>query len=159
KAGVVMALHALERVGGLDGVTLLVTGDEELGAPTSRELIESEASGCEAVLVLEAAAAGGALKLERKGRAHYSVAIAGRAAHAGLEPEKGVNAAVELAHQILSVQALADAGAGTTVTPSLLAGGSAANTVPDSASFTVDVRAVSTRELERVDAAMRALRP
>lgn len=165
KAGVVMALHALASLasltasGGpdaLDGVTLLVTGDEEIGSPTSRALIEDEARGCRAALVLEAAA-DGALKLARKGRAHYEVAIAGVAAHAGLEPEKGVNAAIELAHQLLAVQRLADPAAGTTVTPSLVRGGSSANTVPDAASFSVDVRGVAQAELERVDAAMRAL--
>jgi glutamate carboxypeptidase len=158
KAGVVMAFHALAAVG-LDGVTLLVTGDEELGSPTSRTLIEAEARTCDATLVLEAAAAAGALKVERKGRARYELTITGRAAHAGLEPDRGVNAVVELARQVLAVQALADPAAGTTVTPSLVAGGTAANTVPGQASFSVDVRSTTTAELERVDAAIRALQP
>jgi glutamate carboxypeptidase len=159
KAGVVMAFRALAAAGNLQGVTLLITGDEEIGSRTSRALIEAEARNCGAVLVLEAASAGGALKLQRKGRAHYTVAIEGRAAHAGLEPERGINAAVELAHQVLAVQGLSDTAAGTTITPSLVAGGNSANTVPETASFTVDVRALSIAELERVDAATRALRP
>lgn len=165
KAGVVMALHALSSLAAssdgpaaLDGVTLLVTGDEEIGSPTSRALIEDEARGCRAALVLEAAS-DGALKLERKGRAHYEVAIKGRAAHAGLEPERGVNAAIELAHQLLAVERLADPAAGTTVTPSLVQAGISANTVPDAAAFSVDVRGVARGELERVDAAIHRLAP
>lgn len=164
KAGVVIALHALSALAAnagldaLDGLTLLVTGDEEIGSPTSRALIEDEARGCRAALVLEAAA-DGALKLERKGRAHYEIAIAGRAAHAGLEPQLGVNAAIELAHQLLAVERLADPAAGTTVTPSLVRAGRSANTVPDAATFSVDVRGVTRAELERVDTAIRRLAP
>ena len=99
KAGLVLALHALAVLGVPDGVTLLVTGDEELGSPSSRGLIEAEAAGCRAALVLEASADGGALKTARKGVSLYQVRAVGRAAHAGLEPERGVNATVELAHQ------------------------------------------------------------
>lgn len=159
KAGVVVAMHALAALPDRSGVTLLVTGDEEIGSPTSRALIEAEAAGCAAALVLEASAGGGALKLERKGVSHYEVRVTGRAAHAGLEPERGVNATVELAHQVLAVAALADAERGTTVTPTLMSAGSSANTVPARGAFAVDVRARSAAEQERVDTAMRALRP
>ncbi|MDN3353636.1 M20/M25/M40 family metallo-hydrolase [Actinomadura sp. DC4] len=159
KTGLAMAFDALAALADPSGVCLLVTGDEELGSPSSRALIEEEAAGCDAVLVLEAAAGGGALKVERKGRAGHTITIAGRAAHAGLEPEKGVNAGVELAHQVLACTALADEGEGTTVTASLLAAGTSINTVPDAASFTVDVRARSRAELERVDRAVHGLRP
>ena len=93
------------------GVTILVTGDEELGSPSSRDLIEAEARGRLGALILEASADRGALKIERKGVSLYDVVVRGRAAHAGLEPERGVNATVELAHQILAVSALADAPA------------------------------------------------
>jgi glutamate carboxypeptidase len=162
KAGVVMALHALAALPGdpgLDGVTLLVTGDEELGSPSSRELIEQEAAGCRAALVLEASADGGALKTERKGVSLYQVRALGRAAHAGLEPERGVNSTVELAHQILAVSALVDPAAGTTVTPTLLSAGTSSNTVPAEGGFAVDVRVRDAAEQQRVDVAMRALRP
>lgn len=158
-AGLVMAIHAIAALPSRDGVTLLVTGDEELGSPTSRALIESEARLASAVLVLEASADGGALKTARKGTSLYEVEIRGRAAHAGLEPEKGVNATLELAHQIQLVAALADRTAGTTVTPTLTTAGTSANTVPASGRFAVDVRAWSGAELERVDAAIRALEP
>ena len=88
--------------------TLLVTGDEEIGSPTSRALIEEEARKASAALVLEASADGGALKTARKGVSLYDVRVLGRAAHAGLEPERGVNATLELAHQALVVSALAE---------------------------------------------------
>jgi glutamate carboxypeptidase len=159
KAGLVLALHATEVLGVPDGVTILVTGDEELGSPTSRALIEREAAGCAAALVFEAAAEDGALKTARKGVSRYRVRAEGRAAHAGLEPERGVNATVELAHQVLAVGGLADAGRGTTVTPTTMAAGQTTNTVPADGEFAVDVRMWDGAEQDRVDAAMRALSP
>ena len=169
KAGLVLALHALAELGsasrlgasqfGPGGVTLLVTGDEELGSPTSRGLIEAEAAGCRAALVLEASADGGALKTARKGVSLYEVRAVGRAAHAGLEPERGVNATVELAHQVLAVAGLADAALGTTVTPTALSSGTVSNTVPASGAFSVDVRMWDTAEQARVHAAMSSLLP
>ena len=123
KAGLVMAFHAVATLADRDGVTILVTGDEEIGSPTSRALIESEATGAVAALVLEASADGGALKTARKGTSLYEIEVVGRAAHAGLEPEKGVNATLELAHQVHAVAALADEAAGTTVTPTVTSAG------------------------------------
>ncbi len=157
KAGLVMAFHAVAALDDRAGVTVLVTGDEEPGSPTSRELIEEEARRCEAVLVLEAAGPGGALKTERKGVSRYEVHITGRAAHAGLEPERGVNAALETARQLLAVAALGRGG--TTVTPTTVSAGTTVNTVPDRAVFEVDVRTWTAEEQQRVHRAMRALRP
>ena len=169
KAGLVLALHALAELGsvsqpgaselGPGGVTLLVTGDEELGSPTSRALIEAEAAGCRAALVLEASADGGALKTARKGVSLYEVRAVGRAAHAGLEPERGVNATVELAHQVLAVAGLADGALGTTVTPTALSSGTVSNTVSAAGAFAVDVRMWDTAEQARVHAAMSSLLP
>jgi glutamate carboxypeptidase len=159
KAGVVMAFHAIAGLRDRSGVTLLVTGDEEIGSPSSRALIEAEAASCVAALVLEASADGGALKTERKGGSRYEVRVHGLAAHAGLEPERGVNATVELAHQILAVTRIADAALGTTVTPTLMAAGTAANTVPAAGEFMVDARVRTAAEQERVDKAMRSLAP
>jgi glutamate carboxypeptidase len=159
KAGLVMALHAVAALGVPGGLTILVTGDEEVGSPSSRELIENEAAGCLAALVLEAAADGGAIKTERKGTSMYHVRVGGKAAHAGLEPEKGVNATVELAHQVLAVSALADAGLGTTVTPTAAAAGTTVNTVPAGGEFAVDVRMWDVQEQQRVDGAIRSLLP
>jgi glutamate carboxypeptidase len=165
KAGLAMAFHAVAALraasGGPDmtGVTILVTGDEELGSPSSRALIEAEAAGCAAALVLEAAADGGALKIERKGVSIYELRVQGRAAHAGLAPQDGVNASVELAHQVLAVAGLADPAAGTTVTPTLLSAGTTANTVPAAGRLAVDVRARTGAEQSRVDRGLRALAP
>jgi glutamate carboxypeptidase len=159
KAGLVMAFRALAALDDRDGVTLLVTGDEELGSPSSRELIEEEARGCAAALVLEAAADSGALKTQRKGVSLYEVVLHGRAAHAGLAPEQGVSASVEAAHQVLAVARLGDPAVGTTVTPTRLEAGTTTNTVPATGRFAVDVRAPDVGEQERVDAAMRSLRP
>lgn len=159
KAGVVMAFHAAAALADPTGVTILVTGDEELGSPSSRGLIEDEARGARAALVLEASADGGALKTERKGVSLYEVVVHGRAAHAGLEPELGVNATLELAHQALAVSGLGDPALGTTVTPTSARAGTTTNTVPASGSFAVDVRVRTVAEQDRVDAAMRALRP
>ncbi|MFD8970408.1 M20 family metallopeptidase [Streptomyces sp. NPDC059568] len=158
-AGLVMALHAIGATDVRDGVTLLVTGDEELGSGSSRELIEAEARSSAAVLVLEASADGGALKTGRKGASMYDVLVTGRAAHAGLEPDKGVNATVELAHQVLAIADLGDPDLGTSVTPTVMQAGTTTNTVPATSILSVDVRAWSSAEQQRVDAAMRALVP
>lgn len=161
--GVMQALLALrllqENGAGTDGVTLLVTGDEEIGSFSSRPLIESEAAGCAAALVLEASGPGGALKTARKGTSMYTVEIAGRAAHAGLEPEKGVNASVELAHQVLAITQLGRTDLGTTVNPTVLNAGTTTNTIPAAATIRVDVRAQTADEQQRVDADMHALAP
>lgn len=159
KAGLVMAFHAVGALPDPSGVTILVTGDEEVGSPTSRALIESEASGCSAALVLEASADGGALKTERKGTSLYAVHAHGRAAHAGLEPERGINATIELAHQVLALARLADTELATTVTPTLLSAGTSSNTVPAEGVLSVDVRVSRRAEQERVDAEMHRLRP
>ena len=157
KTGVAMAFHAIAALPDPDGITLLVTGDEELGSPSSRPLIESEARLAGAALVLEAAADGGGLKTERKGVSIYELIVAGRASHAGLAPELGVNATVELAHQVLRIAALSDPGAGTTVTPTLARAGTTTNTVPAAARVAVDVRIRTVAEQRRVDDAMRSL--
>jgi glutamate carboxypeptidase len=159
KSGLAMAFHAIAALSDPSGVTLLVTGDEELGSPSSRSLIEDEARGRTAALVLEASAPGGALKIERKGVSLYDVEVQGRAAHAGLEPERGVNSTIELAHQVIAIAGLGDASTGTTVTPTVMAAGTTTNTVPAHARLSVDVRVRFVSEQQRVDAAMHALQP
>jgi glutamate carboxypeptidase len=158
KAGLVQLFHALSAVESMEGVAVLVTSDEEIGSVTSRRLIEQTARGAAATLVLEPSAAG-ALKIARKGIAMYRVLVTGRASHAGLAPEEGVNAGVELAHQVIALAAMGDGSAGTTVTPTLSAAGTTGNTVPAAAVVNVDVRAWQPAELARVDAAIRGLRP
>ncbi|MFJ2900621.1 M20 family metallopeptidase [Streptomyces sp. NPDC087218] len=170
KAGLVQMFHALASLPSPDGVCVLVNGDEEVGSPTSRELIEESARGCVAAFVLEASAnEAGALKTARKGTSRYEVVVHGRAAHAGLEPEKGINASVEAACQVLAVAdlgaALGTAGTAcpvlgaTTVTPTLLSAGSTLNTVPAVARVSVDVRVPTLAAQNRVDDLMRGLTP
>jgi|SRR5579875_2053156 len=159
KAGLVQMFHGLSLLDDLDGLTVLVTGDEEVGSPTSGPLVQDEARRCAAALVLEMATDDGALKTARKGVSLYEVSVAGRAAHAGLEPERGVNASVEAAHQVLAVSALAAPARGTTVTPTVLRSGTAVNVVPARATLRVDVRAGTAGEQQRVDRALRALTP
>lgn len=156
KAGIVQGWSALAHLGATtDGpIGMLLTTDEETGSLASRALITEAITDCEAVFVLEPSA-DGALKTRRKGTSWYHVTFIGRAAHAGLDPEKGVNASVEAAHFITAAVTWADAEAGTTVTPTVVTAGTTANTVPAGATVTLDVRAWSRSEQERVDATLR----
>jgi glutamate carboxypeptidase len=161
KAGVVQLLFALAHLGErreLDGVTVVLTTDEEIGAPTSRGLLAQEAQGVQAALIPEPSF-DGALKTERKGVALYRLEAAGRAAHAGLDPEQGINAALEIARQVLDLAGLAEPSSGTTITPSLISAGTAANTVPAAAVAHFDVRFATREEGERIAAAFAAVRP
>jgi glutamate carboxypeptidase len=156
KAGIVQGIHALASLGdGLDGVAFLLTSDEELGSLGSRELIEREARGARAALVLEPSA-DGALKTARKGVGMYAINVRGRAAHAGLEPEKGINALVELSHQVLALAGVARPDAGTTVTPTVARAGTTTNVVPEEASVDIDVRCATPEEQARVDRELKA---
>jgi len=157
KAGIVQMLAALDMLQDASRVGLFLTCDEESGSGTSRALIEEQARHCAAVLVCEPSAPNGALKIARKGGSAYQLMIRGKAAHAGVEPHLGVNATIELAHQVLAVPDLADAAKGTSVTPTVVRGGTTSNTVPAEASVCVDVRAWTSEELDRVDQAVRNL--
>jgi len=158
KAGIVQMFHALASLPSRDGVTCILTSDEEIGSPTSRALIEETATGAIAALVLEPSA-DGAFKTGRKGTSMYQLHVVGRAAHAGLEPERGANATIELAHQVLAVAALARPDLGTTVTPTVASAGTTTNTVPALATLDVDVRVATLDEQRRVDVEMRSLQP
>lgn len=156
KAGVVQGWAALAQAGlRSDGrVGMLLTTDEETGSLASRELLADSIANCRAVLVLEPSA-DGALKTQRKGTSWYFLTFLGRAAHAGLEPERGVNASVEAAHFITDAVKWSDGNSGTSVTPTVLTAGTTSNTVPSEARLALDVRAWSRSEQERVDAAVR----
>ena len=156
KAGFVQALFALK---GIDGeVALIATTDEETGSHASKALIKELSSQADAVLVLEASL-DGKVKTGRKGTAMYQISVHGLASHAGLEPEKGVNATTEMAHIILTLKALEDSANGTTVVPTTLRSGTTTNTVPDLAVLDIDARSFSQEELHRVDAAIKSLTP
>ncbi|MFN2526057.1 MAG: M20 family metallopeptidase [Actinomycetota bacterium] len=158
KAGLVQGLYGLGELDDRTGIEVLLNSDEEIGSPTSRQLIEDAARSARFVLVLEPSF-NGALKVARKGGARFSIQIAGKASHAGLDPERGVNALVELAHQIVAIQRIARPEEGTTITPTLATAGTSPNTVPATAVIELDVRAPTALELERVDRELKALQP
>jgi glutamate carboxypeptidase len=157
KAGIVQAIYGVAAVKEWYHTEILITADEEVGSHASRALLEERAKATGAVLVLEPSADGGALKIARKGTGTFMVNIVGRASHAGLEPEKGINALVELAAQVPRIAALARPELGTTVTPTVAKAGTADNVVPDSATISVDVRCVIPEEKDRLECGMASL--
>lgn len=160
KGGAVVALAALaglREAGGPNGMlTLLLTGDEEVGSPGSRRLIESEARASSAVFVLEPPV-GRAVKIARKGVGGYRITVRGLASHAGLDPDKGVNALVAIAPLVAEIAALGRPEMGTTVSPTVLRAGTRTNVIPALAQLDVDVRFSTANEAARVDSAMRRL--
>ncbi|MGA1260075.1 MAG: M20 family metallopeptidase [Ilumatobacteraceae bacterium] len=157
KAGIVQAIYGVAAVKEWYHTEILITADEEVGSHASRALLEERAKAAGAVLVLEPSADGGALKIARKGTGTFNVTITGRASHAGLEPEKGINALVELAAQVPRIAALARPELGTTVTPTVAKAGTADNVVPDLATIAVDVRCVIPEESTRLESEMSRL--
>ena len=151
KAGFLQALYALKGIEG--SVALIATTDEETGSHASRALIKEISSKAKAVLVLEASL-DGKVKTGRKGTSMYQVHVHGVASHAGLEPEKGVNATTEIAHIILKLASLENKEHGTTVVPTVLHSGNTTNTVPDHAILDIDIRSFAFSELERIHAAI-----
>jgi glutamate carboxypeptidase len=156
KAGLIQLVHAVSVLADRAGLEILITTDEEIGSPTSRPLIEELGRASAAALILEPSARG-AVKIGRKGTGLYRLNVAGLAAHAGLEPEKGANALVSLAEIIGRVGAVARPAIGTTVTPTLAAAGTAANVVPALAYADLDVRVAEPAEAGRVDQDLRTL--
>ena len=159
KAGIIQAIYGLSEIREACGAEILITSDEEIGSYASRELIEARAKATGNVLVFEPSGNGDALKIARKGVGTFVVDIAGRASHAGLEPEKGINALMELAAQVQAIAAIAQPEIGTTVTPTIATAGTTENVVPAAAQITVDVRVNVVSEKARVETAFSALQP
>ena len=162
KAGILlisMAIAALQKAnGGLPKtVTVLLVSDEEVGSTSSRAVTETEASPCRAVFVLEPSLPGGALKTARKGIGRFTLKVIGRAAHAGIDPENGINAIEEISHQILKLQKMTDAARGTIVTVGVVQGGIRSNVVPAEAAAEIDIRISSMEEAERMTKTIKAL--
>jgi glutamate carboxypeptidase len=164
KSGVALMVAALEAIPDLGlqpphPLKILLTCDEESGSTTSRQLIESEAAECAAVLVLEPSLPGGAAKTERKGFAIYEIVVHGVAAHAGLDPDKGVSATTELAHQLLALQRLEDRAAGVSVNAGVIRGGTSPNVVAAEARAEVDVRFRTLSQAAEIARRIEALTP
>ena len=163
KAGILlmwMVIDALKKEGGLPkSLAVLLVSDEEVGSNSSRALTESESSRCQAVLVLEPSLPGGVLKTSRKGVGRFTVKAIGRAAHAGVDPENGVNAIEEISRQVIKLQRMTDPARGTTVTVGVVQGGTRSNVVPAEAAAEIDIRVTSIEEAERLTKMIKALTP
>lgn len=161
KAGVLAGFYALETLhaAGFDRfaeIAFVLNSDEEIGSPSSKALIEREAQGRDAVLVLEAGRENGDIVSARKGLAGFDLYVQGRSAHAGVEPHKGRSAILELAHQIVALQALNSTIPSATVNVGVVEGGIRPNVVPADASAQIDVRAFDRRSLDAIIAAVHA---
>ena len=141
-------------------VTVLLVSDEEVGSDSSRAITESLAKKSAAVLVLEPSYGfQGAVKTARKGVGEYLVKVKGKASHAGLDFQKGVNAILELARQIEEISSFTELKKGLTVNVGVVSGGSRTNVVPAEASAQVDVRIARMKDAAGIDKKMRSLRP
>jgi len=161
KAGIVIGIFALQllREHGLhhSNITFILNTDEEEGSETSRALLEREATGCAAAFVLEPAGPDNGLKTKRRGVGQYSVKTKGRAAHAGVEPEKGVNALEELAHQLLEVQSWNRMRPSISAHFGIAQGGTRVNVIPAEAEGIVDVRCDTPEDMDWIRAQFRTL--
>jgi glutamate carboxypeptidase len=140
-------------------IDALFTPDEEVGSHRSRRYIEGLATGADLVLVLESPMPGGGLKIGRKGTGSFTLRVGGRAAHAGLEPEKGIDAVEELAHQVLRIKGMARPDLGTTVNVGVVGGGTRSNVVAEQAWGEIDVRVADAGEPERIARELASLTP
>jgi glutamate carboxypeptidase len=164
KAGiaiVLMALRGLIERGEMPQrpIWVLMTSDEEVGSIHSKQTIIDTAKQCGLVLVMEPATRDEALKTWRKGIATYDIQVEGRASHAGNAPEQGVNAIVELAQQIMELNAMNDLKHGTSVSVTMIRGGITMNVIPPHAEAMVDVRTLTARAYNEVNAKILALTP
>ncbi len=160
KSGVLVGLYALHLL--IEGqeanyskVTFLCNSDEEIGSPSSRPLIQELAQKVDAVLVMEPGRTRETVVSSRKGCGQYRVEVHGLSAHAGVEPERGRNAILELSYQVQKMQALNGTIPGATLSVGIIRGGERTNVVPDYAYFDMDLRAVDQASLKALEAAMR----
>ena len=165
KSGIALMIYALAALQDWHGalprpVTVLLVSDEEVGSDSSRAITESLANKAAAVLVLEPSyGLQGAVKTARKGVGEYLVKVTGKASHAGLDFQKGVNSILELARQIEKISSFTELKKGLTVNVGIVSGGSRTNVVPAEASAQVDVRIARMKDAAGIDKKMRSLRP
>jgi glutamate carboxypeptidase len=153
------ALRALQQAGfaNFEEITFFFNSEEEIGSPVSEPIYLAEVQKADAALVLEAARANGNIVSARKGSGTYRIFITGHAAHAGVEPEKGINAVVELCQRVSALQGLNGIAPGVTVNVTLIGGGTATNAIPDSAWLALDVRAADQTGAQAVHQALTEL--
>ena len=167
KAGIVQALFAAETLQRLPAedqphkrIVFLWTSDEEIGSESSRKLIETEARRSDAVFVLEPSfGPRGALKTERKGVGEAELIAHGRASHAGLAPQDGINAIHEIARQIARLESWNDLRRGVTINAGTIQGGSRTNVIPEVARVQLDLRATTVADMRQLERRLHALKP
>lgn len=163
KANIILMIEALSYISKIGvrppcPINILLSCDEEVGSHTGREIVEREAANAELCLVFEPSAEG-RVKTGRKGTGQYLLKAHGSPAHAGLEPEKGVNAVSEIAKQVERIHAIARPDIGTTVNVCTISGGTTSNVIPAYGQCEIDVRFTTMSEAERVDSCLRSLPP
>jgi glutamate carboxypeptidase len=159
KGGMILACYALRILGdlGFDDfaeITFVANADEEIGSPTSRGLIEQEASRMDAVFVFEPGRSAGGVLATRKGVGMFELEVTGVAAHAGASPQDGRSANLEMAHKIIALHDLNDFETGTTVSANQMRGGERRNVISDYAHCAIDVRVPTRAEGDRITAAI-----
>jgi glutamate carboxypeptidase len=165
KAGLVQALFALETLQQTKAalrhrLIFLWTSDEEIGSDASRKVIETEARRSDAVFVLEPSLGPkGLLKTARKGVGEAELIVYGRASHAGLAPQEGINAIHELSRQLLRVQEWNDLRRGVSVNADIIEGGTRVNVIAERARAVLDLRALRVSDMRRLERRLHALRP
>src|SRR5947208_12704432 len=160
KSGVLIGMYALRLLienqqAHYSKVTFICNSDEEIGSPSSRPLIQKLAQQADAVLVLEPGRAAETIVSSRKGCGQYRVEVHGVSAHAGVEPDRGRNAILELSYQVQKMQALNGTIPEATLSVGIIRGGERTNVVPDYAYFDMDVRATDQVSIQTLEAAMR----
>ncbi len=160
KSGVLIGMYALRLLiesqqAHFSNVTFICNSDEEIGSPSSRPLIQKLARQAGAVLVFEPGRAAETIVSSRKGCGQYRIEVHGISAHAGVEPDRGRNAILELSYQVQMMQALNGTVPGATLSVGIIRGGDRTNVVPDYAYFDMDVRATDQASVEALEAAMR----
>jgi glutamate carboxypeptidase len=165
KAGIVQALFALDALRQTHTplrkrIVFLWTSDEEIGSDSSRKLIETEARRSDAVFVLEPSLGPrGFLKTARKGVGEAEIIVHGRASHAGLAPQEGVNAVHELARQIARLEQWNNLRRGISVNADMIEGGTRVNVIAERARAVIDLRALRLADMRRLEKRLHALRP
>jgi len=166
KSGIAFMLHAIEALRAWNEdelprpVTVLLVSDEEVGSDSSRRITESVARKSAAVLVLEPAhGPKGAVKTARKGVGEYTLKVTGKAAHSGLDFEKGESAILELAHQAIAISKLTDLKRGLTLNVGKVQGGTRVNVIPAEATAVLDVRIARMKDAAGIDRKLRSLKP
>jgi glutamate carboxypeptidase len=164
KAGIVCGIWALRALRALNispagPIRFFLNADEEVGSVAFRKRLLAEARRAGAVLVLEPAAAEGAVKTARKGTGDFKVTVHGRSAHAGINPAAGVNAISELARQVLRLEKLARPSRGLTLSVDVIEGGTRTNVIPESAAVWVDVRIPTVQDGARIEKKFHGLKP